>query len=537
MNQAIKNNADNVYLNLLKNVLDNGVKKPNRTGIDAISTFGQSLRFDLSKGFPLLTTKKIHFKSVVHELLWFLRGESNIKYLKDNGVRIWDEWADKDGYIGPIYGPQWRCCPSIEWIKKQTFNYEDPKIVLSFKEIEPDYSNNSFDMIGKVYKSNNYGEFRVIKEYSKEEKKFRQFVFDIQFLRTNYILKKVLKRAIVEGSVKDKYLPNVCGVACVGEIKSKKNHDLLKDLWQGMINRCYNKNHTGYENYGGRGIFVDSRWLIYANFLEDAVNLPNWLLKKEFPDKYSLDKDFCGSNKYSKDTCVWASKKEQSYNTRQNKAFLASSPSNDEYIWYGISFFADRYGFSECGIGSCINNKTDSHKDWEFKEYFDKNDYIPRLRIIDQVHELIANIKNDPDSRRLIISAWNPTELKFCKLAPCHILATFNVTDNKLSCAFVMRSCDVFLGLPFNIASYALLTHLIAHVCGLEVGELIWTGHDVHIYENHIEQVKIQLERVGHSLPKIVLDTTIKDIDDFQYHNINLDNYISDPLISAKVAV
>jgi thymidylate synthase len=261
------------YLDLLQHILDKGVYKMDRTGTGTQSYFGYQMRFDLQKGFPLVTTKKLHLKSIIYELLWFLKGETNIKYLKDNGVRIWDEWADENGELGPVYGKQWR-----SWT----------------------------DADGKT---------------------------------------------------------------------------------------------------------------------------------------------------------------------------------------------------------------------------------------IDQISDVISQIKKNPDSRRLIVSAWNVAELPDMRLMPCHALFQFYVADGKLSCQLYQRSADVFLGVPFNIASYALLTMMMAQVCDLQPGEFIHTFGDVHIYNNHMEQVKLQLSRTPYPLPTMKLNPLIKNIFDFKFEDFSLENYQSHPAIKAPVAV
>ncbi len=271
------------YLDLVRHVIDNGTTKGDRTGTGTKSVFGYQMRFDLAKGFPLVTTKKVHLKSIIHELLWFLKGETNIQYLKDNGVRIWDEWADSNGDLGPIYGYQWR----------------------------------------------------------------------------------------------------------------------------------------------------------------------NW---------------------------------------------------NGEEI--------------------------------------------------DQIKELIETLKNNPNSRRMLISAWNPsvlpdTSVSFeenvangkAALPPCHAFFQFYVADGKLSCQLYQRSADIFLGVPFNIASYALFTMMIAQVCELECGDFIHTFGDAHIYNNHIEQVELQLTREPKALPTMKLNPAIKNIFDFTYEDFTLENYDPHPGIKGKVSV
>jgi thymidylate synthase len=261
------------YFELLRYVLEHGKLRKNRTGIDTIGIFGYQMRFNLEEGFPLLTTKKLHFKSIAYELLWFLRGESNIKFLKDNGVTIWDEWADENGELGPVYGVQWRS-------------------------------------------------------------------------------------------------------------------------WK----------------------------------------------------------------------------------------------ANDG-------------------------------------------------RIIDQIAEAIHDIQHNPYSRRIIVSAWNVGDLPYMKLPPCHILFQFYVDEDRLSCQLYQRSADVFLGVPFNIASYALLIHMIAQVTGLKPGEFIHTLGDTHLYVNHIEQAKLQLTREPKKLPTLWLNPEIKNIFDFTYEDIKVLNYDPHPHIKADVAV
>ncbi|NBX10980.1 MAG: thymidylate synthase [Chitinophagaceae bacterium] len=261
------------YHDLLRHILENGTYKTDRTGTGTRSVFGYQMRFDLSTGFPLVTTKKVHLKSIIYELLWFLKGQTNIAYLKENGVSIWDEWADENGELGPVYGKQWRS--------------------------------------------------------------------------------------------------------------------------------------------------------------------------------------------------------------------------------------------------------------WEGKDG----------KVIDQITDLLHQLKTNPDSRRMIVSAWNVAELSQMALMPCHSLFQFYVADGKLSCQLYQRSADVFLGVPFNIASYALLTHMIAQVAGLEPGDFVHTFGDVHIYNNHVEQVKLQLSRTPFPLPQLRLNPAVTNLFDFQFQDIEIFNYQCHPAIKAPVAV
>ncbi|MDB9701706.1 thymidylate synthase [Salibacteraceae bacterium] len=261
------------YHDLLRHILKNGTQKGDRTGVGTISTFGYQMRFDLSEGFPVLTTKKLHLKSIIHELLWFLQGDTNIAYLKENGVRIWDEWADADGNLGPVYGHQWRSWP----------------------------------------------------------------------------------------------------------------------------------NHNGGQ--------------------------------------------------------------------------------------------------------------------------------------IDQITKLVDQLKTNPNSRRHIVSAWNVADVEKMALPPCHCLFQFYVADGKLSCQLYQRSADAFLGVPFNIASYALLTQMLAQVCELEAGEFIHTFGDVHLYSNHLEQTELQLSRSFRSIPTMQINPLVKDIFSFKFEDFELVNYDPHPHIKASVAV
>lgn len=261
------------YIDLLNHVINNGTQKSDRTGTGTISVFGYQSRFDLAEGFPVLTTKKLHLKSIIHELLWFLTGDTNVKYLQENGVRIWNEWADENGELGPVYGYQWRSWPT------------------------------------------------------------------------------------------------------------------------------------------------------------------------------------------------------------------------------------------------------------------------PDGRHIDQVTQVVNSIKNNPDSRRHLISAWNVGQIDQMKLPPCHLLVQFYVADGKLSCQLYQRSADIFLGVPFNIASYALLTLMMAQVCGLQPGEFVHTLGDAHIYLNHMDQVKLQMSREPYPLPQMKINPEVKSIFDFKFEDFELTGYQSHPHIPGAVAV
>ena len=529
------NQEENEYLKLLQKILDHGCTKKDRTGVGTKSIFGANLTFDLSRGFPLLTTKKVFFKGVVHELLWFLKGSTNIKYLNDNGVHIWDEWAGEDGNLGPIYGKQWRAWQDIKFIEPKIKDKPSPnQFVTQFnKNIVCDYAFDQHGLVGKTFVGN-YGEFTVIKEYKEIDRGAKRSFFDVQFSKSGYIAKRC-RQNFNKTFVRDPYYPSVVGIGCMGE-PSKEDVKLLYQTWVGILKRCYDPKHIGYGRYGDRGIFVDNEWLNFANFARDVKSLPGWSLKKVYPKEYTLDKDIKCSNYYSKDTCLWISIQEQSINIEGNEAIKVTRPEGTEFITMGFKKLCADHELTSSSVSSCLRGDTLTHKGWKF-ERIDIDGLIPRTRIYDQIKSVIAEIIVNPNSRRLYISAWNVDDLNDMKLPPCHVSFEFCVNNGNLDCLFIMRSCDVFLGLPFNIASYSLLTYMIAQVTNLKPGKLIFMGGDVHLYLNHLEQTKELLARAPFEFPKIELNQNIKNIDDFTINDFILKNYVCHPSIKAPIAV
>jgi|GEM_PF-2258 len=563
------------YHDLMRHILQHGTRKDDRTGTGTLSIFGHQMRFNLNEGFPLVTTKKVWMKGVVHELLWFLGcydsrykryGKTNIKYLVDNDVHIWDEWVYESykkqvkhpqpmsgfiqkikednrfalrwGSLGNVYQKQWLAWQVIEQITPQRFDREDPIIEAVFPQQQPVFTSNHMQLVGTVHASS-YGEFIVLKEYPVkrgQQDNFNRYAYDVQFLKTGYISRNHTKQSVLKGLIKDKYFPVVEGVACLGDMDSvtQEDKDLLYQTWIGLLKRCYSAKHSGYANYGGKSVFMDKKWLIFSEFVKDVKKIPNWLLKKTFPDEYSLDKDYFRTNKYSRETCIWLSKEDQNANIVRNKSYLAISPEKNEYIFTSIGQFARQWGMTVIGISDCLKGRLQSYQGWMFKE-IDANAYS--VRHVNQIQEIIALLKHNPDSRRIILNAWNVAEIDKMALPPCHTMAQFYVANGRLSCQLYQRSADVFLGVPFNIASYALLTHMIAQVCGLKPGEFIWTGGDTHLYVNHLEQVNLQLSRELRPLPVLKLNPAVNDIFGFRYEDIVVENYDPHPAIKAPVAV
>ena len=325
------------YLDLLQHVLDHGKFKPDRTGTGTYSVFGAQARFDLTRGFPVLTTKKLHLRSIIYELLWFLRGERNVRFLQQNKVTIWDEWADPEtGDLGPVYGKQWRI-----WTK-------------SSKPIR-----------------------------RRDEIEFQPLLFDLD----------AFKHRAVQPDLFDE-----SGVEISGESESEESIE-----------------PTGPRVRGNPRI---------------------------------------------------------------------GSPGT-----------------------------------------------------IDQISNVIHQILTNPDSRRLIVSAWNVADVDRMALPPCHALFQFYVSDGALSCQLYQRSADIFLGVPFNIASYALLTHMVAQVTGLRVGDFVHTFGDLHLYANHVVQAREQLDRQPRTLPTLKLNPEKRHIDSFSYEDFQIEGYDPHPAIKAPIAV
>lgn len=501
------------YQDALKDILTTGKLRKDRTGTGTLSKFGYQMRFDLKESFPAVTTKKLAWKSMLSELIWFLEGSGDERRLAEilHGTRdpakttiwtgnanapYWKPKAKYEGDLGRVYGVNWRDWCSTSYVKPKIFKQEAMETPFS-KEIVVDYTSNIAGIVGQKYSSNNHGDFIVIKEYYINNKKSSKnhLFYDCQFINTGYVSKKITKQNItVTKQVRDLYAPTRYGVGAIGDI-SNLDPNLVKSLtatWDGMLARCYNVKNREYHRYGAKGVHVAKEWLIFENFVKDFKKIHNWQCKLEFPKKYSLDKDIKGTNRYSAETTIWANKKEQVHNSGRPQYYI-----NPE------------------------NNDT----------------YIVIRRFKDQIDELIAGLKHDPYSRRHILTAWNVAELEDMALPPCHTFSQFYVNDGKLSCQMYQRSADFFLGVPFNIASYALLTHMIAQVCGLEVDEFVHTFGDAHIYLDHLDAVKEQLTREPLEAPQVKLNPAIKEIDKFTMDDIELVNYKHLSAIKAPMAV
>lgn len=406
------------YLDLLHEVLHTGTDKGDRTGTGTRSVFGRQMRFNLQEGFPLLTTKKMFMRGCIEELLWILRGSTDVKELQAKNVRFWDSWVDENGTIGEGYGKQMRRIAGFSLMMPKRF--PTPEVIKNDANI--------------------YG------------------------------------IGIDDGRVS----------------AEAEHHDMLFGHWADMLRRCYQEECDCYKGYGAHGVHVDESWHDFTTFYTDVQKIPGWALKQEHPFGFVLDcATLYGANKFSKETAAWVTVQEQEANAS---------------IFAAIAY----------------------HRD----------EMVPLYREIDQLKSVIADLKHNPNSRRIQISLWNPQDVDRTTLPPCHgNIIQFYVAGGELSCQMYQRSCDMFLGVPVNIASYALLTHILANFCGLKVGELSWIGGDVHVYHNHVSAAVEQLYRAPGNPPRLTITRTPDNVWGHEAEDFVIEGYDPWPSIKAEVSV
>lgn len=472
------------YLELANDVLTNGQAGDDRTGVGTISKFGARMVFDLAKGLPLVTTKKLPFKSLVSELLWFIEGSTDERRLAeilygtsryelddDSHKTIWQAncLAKRDnlrfnGYnLGNMYGMYWRRLPIHNPSEYVLIKRKTPSIV-PYKIKHPDIPYKKSEHSGKVIKTKSHGEYVVLGGCTEDSLKHV-----VKFKDTGYTLSTVLSRGVV-----DRLLDKGAGYLGYSVIEDNTTTTALMRTWLSLMANAYDSVCTSWHNF--------------SEFHKDVFSIPNFQEYVDSGYEYVLTKEYYGSDFYSKDTCIFV-------------------PSNVHDIIYDI--------------------QDDSNSEFVFR---------PKI-FHDQLQDVVDSIGDITRNRRLVIDSWNPEYDKNAVLAACHPLFQFSVSNDKLSCQVYMRSNDVFLGAPFNIASYALLTMMIAQVKGLGFGEFIYTIGDAHIYNNHVGAVLEQLYREPYDPPKVWLNPDIKNINDFTMSDIKLIDYKYHPSIKAPMAV
>jgi len=532
------------YLDLLKTIKENGTRKSDRTGTGTISINGHMMRFNLSDGFPIVTTKFTAFRLVVSELLWMLNGDTNILSLQDQNNHIWDAWADEEGNLGPVYGKMFTAYPpppAAFPVKRKHVIDTTSKPLFDKLSISTDNAKYTGSVITNICGDT----FTVIGKDDSNK------TYTIQFVETGWIKRGVNTRSIRNGSVCDQMVPSVYGIGCLGDYKNKKastQDKILKKHWENMLSRCYNTHDKTYHNHGGKGVVVCERWKVLSTFIEDVKKIPNWHVKK-FNKSYVLDKDYYGESFiYSPDNCVWVNREENNMYRVDAISIVAKSKTTTLYF-PTVNKACEYFNISSTKFKSILTTNKKIHG-FSISE-FHSDDYVVRYGLYtNQIQYVIDELKRNPYSRRLYINLWHPSfvpdsgsspsenaSLGKQALTPCHLSVQFLVRDNKLDCIMYMRSNDCILGNPFNIAAYSLLTHMIAKECGLDVGDYVHMIGDAHIYINHLDKLDELLEREPLPLPKLWLNPDIDSIFDYTIDDIKLIDYQYHPKMSFPVAV
>lgn len=468
------------YLNLLRDVLENGEDHNDRTGVGTRSVFGRQWRHDMRTGFPLLTTKRVFARGTFEELKWFLSGSTNVNDLGSSVQAWWKPWADEKGNLGPVYGRQLRSSRSFSCVVPLIFDTP-----------------------------------------SQEE---------------------------MDDATKD-HEKTFLGVGCIGGTSTDRGQDpeelILKDVWRDMIERCYSESSYSYKSYGGKGVHVSPNWLVFDNFSADAKSLDGWNLKRLIPGSYSLDKDVkFASNRYSKETCKWSSHEEQSFNTSTNKAFFGYHENGTTHVFPSIGDASRTHGLNLSAVHRCLNGKLKTHHGWRFEYIEPQESSVIRVSAVDQIASILADLTFNPNSRRIVATTWNPADIPAMALPCCHgtSIQLKAHADNTLSLAMFQRSADIFIGVPVNIASYAMLLEMLCFATGRIARDLVISFADLHLYNNHVEQARTQLVRDPYPLPTIIIDahrksSPLETLLGIEWHDVLVNDYKSHPKIEAPVAV
>lgn len=523
------------YLDGLKKIMNEGVDQADRTGTGTRSIFGYQMRFNLQDGFPAVTTKKLAWKAVVSELLWFLEGSSDEKRLKeilygdrniDKGT-IWTANAENQGKdlgyldneLGPVYGYHWRFMYNNECFPVKKRVAINTPFSLPQEELTVEQGDNKH--LGKIYKNKFSQEYRVISlgKIVSNGLKSQRYTYNIQYLNTKSVFKNIA--SVGNNSTHfDGFEPSLYNIGKLGYYEHKKESAINKRLrvtWENMISRCYNPKDKRY--HSNNEVTVCDRWLVLSNFIDDAKNLDGWLWYSRYSN-IVLDKDYYGhNNMYCPTTSVFIPREHNNQYKTNVKPVMITHPNIPTRYFPS---YREYKKMAPLGVVSEYQN----------------DDFVIRHQFpVDQIGNLIKEIKVNPYSRRLILSSLDVGSVDKASLPPCHTVSQFYVREGKLSCHLFQRSADFFLGIPFNIASYSLFTHMIAHICDLEVGEFLHTITDAHIYHDHFDAVKEQLTREPLELPKLIIKRKVNHIDDFKMDDFELIGYQSHDKIAAKMAV
>jgi len=524
---------EKIYLNQLKHILLNGEDRTDRTGTGTRSLFGLQSCYNLEHSFPILTSKKIFWKGIVGELLWFLRGETNVKSLQKDNIHFWNDWANENGDLNNVYGGQWRRWeqPSTHATLVRIRNKENDSPIKHMPEMIALNSITNSDLTGTQFENKEGCRYTVLDKIGMDTSN-KNSMWRLQFHDTGTIT-VASRPAIKKGQVKDKYALTVHGVACVGNSLYDKK---LYDLWYNMIAKCYNVDHPNYPLYGGQGVSVSTEWKCFEYFQNTISQVPYYWAWNKQPSMFNLDKDYFGANQYSKTTAIFLDKEYNKNLSKWSQPFEFKGK-----IYTSPKHCADEYGLDRRRIPEVLSGKRNIDG-YDMKAIDAPDGFIYRQqRIVDQIEQVQSSLINDPDSRRHIVAAWNPGMIHDMALPPCHAWFQFYVRRGEyLDCQLYQRSSDFFLGIPFNVASYSLLTSIMALKTNFKPGRFIHTIGDAHIYSNHIEQVNEQLySRANHPAPKLIIDPVVKDLawEELKLEHFKLTEYKSEGHLKAPIAV
>lgn len=519
------------YKDLIQDILESGIECPDRTKTGILSSFGHKMCFNLSEGFPIVTTKKTYFKTALNEFLWMLSGNTNAYNLSESAQKWWLPFADTDGYLGKTYGYQFRKIEQFILTSPEVFEYNCEFTSPAFSDDFSVIPGNS-KFLGKTLTNGVGLKFKVLEELVSDSGRSK---FRVKFLESRS--ERIVRYGYVQKPlVKDYWHESVFGVGAYGDYDElDSNLELALSSWRDMLRRCYNKRSVGYKAYGAKGVHVSPDWLIFQNFQRDIKVIPNWNLKKTFPASYSLDKDVLrASNRYSKETCMWASQEEQSYNTTQNAPFTAEKDGKT-YAFMSVYDMVNNHRVCAPSIIECLSGKRQQHNGWHsFTHILPK----PRVRIIDQVNSVISEIIQNPHSRRICFSLWRAHDIDEINLPPCHgSFIQFFVRGKYLDLSMYQRSADIFLGANHNIVQYALFLSIISNIVGLIPGIFTYMIGNAHIYSNHVEQCQEVLKRNPLPLAQLVIKRNLTGVDDLAEEDFELINYQHHPAIKGEMAV
>ncbi len=581
---------DPKYLELIKYIHKTGKRKPNRTGVDTIGVFSYQMRFDLSDGtIPLLTTKKVHTKSIIHELLWMLSGTEDVKYLETHQVSIWDEWKNHKSQLGPVYGAMWRAYPPPPTFSPTPVrNITDETTVRSWTEATCKFPLTTGKYSGSEFTNVQNLQYKVLGvdgfQQNGKNNKHQTTTYAVQFKQSGWIKYGVSTRLITSGRFVDQSLPSIYNVGILGDYQNKKEtqqNKHLRRIWELMISRCYNSNDISFETHGNQGVTVCNRWKVLSDFLKDVKLLPNWFVKQQ-KQNYVLDKDYYGTSKlYHAQTCVWIPRHHNNL-YRKDAIPIVLSSTTDTLFFPCENTAAKFVGTTAVAIKSRRLGKVRTPiNGFEVQRFTNRNFVVRYPNTVDQISIIVWKLKNNPTDRRLVISGWHPGLLPYDgispsenaslgrqALPPCHYTFQFytrplsmaeritettrrygynelaklplneiGIPQYELSLMVNQRSCDVGLGVPFNIVQYSFLLRMFAEVANMVPGEMIWNGGDTHIYENHVDALSGQILRTPFPSPTFKFARKITDIDDFKYDDFIIEDYVHHPAIKMEVAV